>query len=78
MVGNCKPSGEKLQVMGDSKTVFEQPESKIQNEHPYSAPWLPNKETGNSAFYLTNAIQFRRTWRIVLDVTSKNLLLATE
>lgn len=48
----------KLQVMGDStKLFFYQPESKIQNEHPWPAPWL-SKETGNSAFYLTNAIQF--------------------
>ena len=44
--------------MGDStKLFFHQPESKIQNEHPWPAPWL-SKETGNSAFYLTNAIQF--------------------
>lgn len=48
----------KMKVMGDStKLFFEQPESKIQNEHPWPAPWL-SKETGNSAFYLTNAIQF--------------------
>lgn len=48
----------KVQVMGDStKLFFHQPESNIQNEHPWPAPWL-NKETGNSAFYLTNAIQF--------------------
>jgi len=48
----------KVQVMGDStKLFFHQPESKIQNEHPWPAPWL-SKETGNSAFYLTNAIQF--------------------
>ncbi len=48
----------KMQVMGDStKLFFHQPESKIQNEHPWPAPWL-SKETGNSAFYLTNAIQF--------------------
>lgn len=48
----------KLQVMGDStKLFFEQPESRIQNEHPWPAPWL-NSETGNSAFYLTNALQF--------------------
>lgn len=48
----------KIQVMGDStKLFFHQPESKIQNEHPWPAPWL-SKETGNSAFYLTNAIQF--------------------
>lgn len=48
----------KMQVMGDSTRLwFEEPESKIQNEHPWPAPWL-SKETGNSAFYLVNAIQF--------------------
>jgi hypothetical protein len=48
----------KMQVMGDStKLFFEEPESKIQNEHPWPAPWL-SKETGNSAFYLVNALQF--------------------
>ncbi|MBC7947398.1 MAG: right-handed parallel beta-helix repeat-containing protein [Chitinophagaceae bacterium] len=48
----------KMQVLGDStKLFFHQPESKIQSEHPWPAPWI-SKETGNSAFYLTNAIQF--------------------
>ncbi len=48
----------KLEIQGDSaKVFFHQPESKIQNEHPWPAPWI-SKETGNSAFYLTNAIQF--------------------
>src|SRR5207344_1739617 len=48
----------KMQVQGDStKLFFHQPESKIQSEHPWPAPWI-SKETGNSAFYLTNAIQF--------------------
>ncbi len=48
----------RMQVMGDStKVFFEEPESKIQNEHPWPAPWL-SKETGNSAFYLVNALQF--------------------
>ena len=48
----------KMQVQGDStKLFFQQPESKIQSEHPWPAPWI-SKETGNSAFYLTNAIQF--------------------
>jgi hypothetical protein len=36
---------------------FMQPESRIQSEHPWPAPWISN-ETGNSAFYLTNSIQF--------------------
>jgi hypothetical protein len=48
----------KVQVMSDStKLFFHQPESKIQNEHPWPAPWI-STETGNSAFYLTNALQF--------------------
>ena len=48
----------KMQVLGDStKLFFHQPESKIQSEHPWPAPWI-SKETGNSAFCLTNAIQF--------------------
>ena len=34
---------------------FYQPESRIQSEHPWPAPWI-SKETGNSAFYLTNDI----------------------
>ncbi len=48
----------KMQVQGDStKLFFQQPESKIQSEHPWPAPWI-SKETGNSAFYLSNAMQF--------------------
>jgi hypothetical protein len=48
----------RIDVQGDSaKLWFHQPESRIQSEHPWPAPWL-SKETGNSAFYLTNAIQF--------------------
>ncbi len=48
----------KMEIHGDStKLFFHQPESKIQSEHPWPAPWI-SKETGNSAFYLTNAIQF--------------------
>ncbi len=48
----------KMEVHGDSaKLFFHQPESKIQSEHPWPAPWI-SKETGNSAFYLTNAMQF--------------------
>ncbi len=64
----------KLQLMGDStKLFFEQPESKIQNEHPWPAPWL-NKETGNSAFYLTNAIQFLdEPGEWYLDVANKKI-----
>ncbi|SFD24571.1 L-rhamnose mutarotase [Spirosoma endophyticum] len=48
----------RLEVKGDSaKLWFHQPESRIQSEHPWPAPWI-SKETGNSAFYLSNAIQF--------------------
>ncbi|TKC10126.1 L-rhamnose mutarotase [Pedobacter polaris] len=36
--------------------TFMQPESRIQSEHPWPAPWI--SESGNSAFYLTNSIQF--------------------
>ena len=45
-------------VQGDSAQLrFLQPESRIQSEHPWPAPWI-SKKTGNSAFYLSNAIQF--------------------
>lgn len=45
-------------VQGDSiRLSFLQPESKIQSEHPWPAPWI-SKETGNSAFYMSNALQF--------------------
>src|SRR5687768_1484248 len=47
-----------MELHGDSaKLFFHQPESKIQSEHPWPAPWI-SKETGNSAFYLVNAMQF--------------------
>lgn len=47
-----------VEVKGDSaKLIFHQPESKIQSEHPWPAPWV-SKETGNSAFFLSNAISF--------------------
>lgn len=45
-------------VRGDSaKLSFWQPESRIQSEHPWPAPRISKKD-GNSAFYLSNAIQF--------------------
>lgn len=45
-------------VQGDSAQLrFLQPESRIQSEHPWPAPWI-SKKTGNSAYYLSNAIQF--------------------
>lgn len=48
----------KIQVEGDrARLTFYQPESKIESEHPWPAPWLSTK-TGNSPFYLTNAIEF--------------------
>ncbi|MGB3149245.1 MAG: right-handed parallel beta-helix repeat-containing protein, partial [Maribacter sp.] len=47
-----------LEIKGDSaKLYFEQPESRIQSEHPWPAPWISEK-TGNSAFFLTNAKTF--------------------
>lgn len=46
------------EASGDSVLLrFHQPESRIQSEHPWPAPWI-SKETGNSAFFLTNALQF--------------------
>jgi hypothetical protein len=45
-----------FEVHGDStKLSFYQPESRVQSEHPWPAPWI-SKETGNSAFYLMNAM----------------------
>ncbi|HMR85181.1 MAG TPA: hypothetical protein PKE30_18680, partial [Niabella sp.] len=47
-----------IKVNGDSARLsFRQPESRIQSEHPWPAPWI-SKETGNSAFYLSNAFEF--------------------
>ena len=45
-----------IEVQKDSaKVYFEQPESRIQSEHPWPAPWI-SKNNGNSAFYLNNSI----------------------
>ncbi|MFV8341306.1 L-rhamnose mutarotase [Flavobacterium sp. XS2P39] len=45
-----------IEVHKDSaKVSFEQPESRIQSEHPWPAPWISDK-TGNSPFFLNNAI----------------------
>ncbi|TDD97819.1 L-rhamnose mutarotase [Flavobacterium cellulosilyticum] len=45
-----------IEVKKDSARVsFEQPESRIQSEHPWPAPWI-SKNNGNSAFYLNNGI----------------------
>lgn len=47
-----------VKVMGDSARLsFYEPETRVQSEHPWPAPWI-SKETGNSAFYLTNSRQF--------------------
>mgnify|MGYP003634393116 CR=1 FL=1 len=47
-----------IEVKGDSaKLYFEQPESRIESEHPWPAPWI-SKKTGNSAFFLNNAKSF--------------------
>ncbi|KQN39004.1 hypothetical protein ASE92_06225 [Pedobacter sp. Leaf41] len=47
-----------VKVIGNAAELsFMQPESRIQSEHPWPAPWISEK-TGNSAFYLSNAIQF--------------------
>lgn len=46
----------KIEVQRDSaKLFFEQPESRIQSEHPWPAPWI-SKKTGNSPFFLNNAL----------------------
>lgn len=47
-----------VEVQGDSARLsFHQPESRIQSEHPWPAPFISAKN-GNSAYYLSNAIQF--------------------
>lgn len=44
-----------MRVQGDSALLsFYQPESKIESEHPWPAPWI-SKESGNSGFFLANA-----------------------
>lgn len=46
-----------MDIQGDSaKLSFHQPESRIQSEHPWPAPWISTK-TGNSGFHLENALQ---------------------
>ncbi|OXA69876.1 hypothetical protein B0A67_18250 [Flavobacterium aquidurense] len=45
-----------IEVQKDSARLsFEEPESRIQSEHPWPAPWI-SKNNGNSAFYLNNGI----------------------
>ena len=46
-----------IEKQGNSAVLhFQQPESRIQSEHPWPAPWI--SKNGNSAFYLVNALQF--------------------
>src|SRR5262249_24674661 len=40
-----------------TQLFFEQPESKLESEHPWPPVWI-SQETGNSAFFLSNARQF--------------------
>ncbi|MVN90056.1 L-rhamnose mutarotase [Mucilaginibacter aquatilis] len=50
-----------LTVVGDkAKVTFQQPESRIQFEHPWPQAVIDKdkKMNGNSAFYLTNALEF--------------------
>ncbi|WP_245957821.1 L-rhamnose mutarotase [Niabella yanshanensis] len=63
-----------MDIAGDSaKLLFKQPESRIQSEHPWPAPWI-SRETGNSAFYLSNAIEFLdEPGEWYLDRTSKKI-----
>ncbi|MBN1362717.1 MAG: right-handed parallel beta-helix repeat-containing protein [Sedimentisphaerales bacterium] len=49
-----------LDVEGDkARVTFWQPESRIEFEHPWPAPFIDEKKdkNGNSAFYLSNAIE---------------------
>lgn len=47
-----------VKVNGNAAELsFMEPESRVQSEHPWPAPWISEK-TGNSPFYLNNAIQF--------------------
>jgi hypothetical protein len=49
-----------LEISGDMACVkFHQPESRIEFEHPWPAPFIDNekKYNGNSAFYLVNAME---------------------
>ena len=63
-----------MKFAGDSTLLsFHQPESRIQSEHPWPAPWI-SSETGNSAFYLTNALPLLDEpgeWH--LDISSRKL-----
>lgn len=48
-----------IEVFGDSaKVTFHQPESRIEFEHPWPAPWIDVEKNlnGNSAFYFVNSL----------------------
>ncbi|MFA9193955.1 L-rhamnose mutarotase [Flavobacterium sp. FBOR7N2.3] len=45
-----------IEVKKDSARLsFEKPESRVQSEHPWPAPWI-SKNNGNSAFFLNNGM----------------------
>lgn len=47
-----------IKVTGkEAELSFMEPESRVQSEHPWPAPWI-SARTGNSPFYLTNSIRF--------------------
>nr|WP_121271901.1 L-rhamnose mutarotase [Pedobacter schmidteae] len=47
-----------VKVIGEEAELsFMEPESRVQSEHPWPAPWISAK-TGNSPFYLTGSIRF--------------------
>jgi hypothetical protein len=49
-----------IRIVGDSAAVtFHQPESRIEFEHPWPAPFIDEKKdkNGNSAFYFVNALE---------------------
>ena len=50
-----------VEIHGDSTCLsFYEPESRVQNEHPWPAPFMSKKD-GNSPFYLVNSIRFLNT-----------------
>jgi hypothetical protein len=52
---------ESIEITGDSAAVrFHQPESRIEFEHPWPAPFIDRDKNlnGNSAFYFANAFEF--------------------
>lgn len=55
-IANLRVKSVKIQG-ATAELSFMEPESRVQSEHPWPAPWISAK-TGNSPFYLTNAIQF--------------------